>query len=121
MKFATLLAAAALSLYAGVALADSTETMQTMTDPALKPLMAPMDTMMAAMPMTSTGNPDADFLLMMIPHHQAAIGMAEVELKTGKDDATKAMAQKIIDAQKGEIAQIDTMLKGMGITPPAAE
>lgn len=59
-----------------------------------------MEDMMA---MKSTGDPDKDFVMMMIPHHQGAIDMAEVELKYGKDPALKKMAQKIIDAQQREI------------------
>jgi uncharacterized protein (DUF305 family) len=59
-----------------------------------------MEDMMA---MKSTGDPDKDFVMMMIPHHQGAIDMAEVELKYGKDPALKKMAQKIIDAQQQEI------------------
>jgi uncharacterized protein (DUF305 family) len=60
-----------------------------------------MEDMMA---MKSTGNPDKDFAMMMIPHHQGAIDMAEVELKYGKDPTLEKMAQKIIDAQKKEIS-----------------
>lgn len=73
---------------------------------------------MTAMPMMSTGKPDADFLLMMIPHHQSAIDMAKVELEMGKDEATKAMAQKIIDAQVGEIVEMKDMLQAMGVEVP---
>ena len=96
------------------------EAMAPMTDEAMRPFMVPMDTMMVAMPMASSGMPDADFLLMMIPHHQSAIDMAEVELELGQDDATKAMAQEIIDAQEAEIAEMTAMLEAMGVTPPAA-
>ena len=42
---------------------------------------------------------------MMIPHHQGAIAMAEVQLKFGTDPLLKEMAQKIIDAQKKEIEE----------------
>ncbi len=59
-----------------------------------------MDGMMS---MKSTGDPDKDFAMMMIPHHQGAIDMAEIQLKYGKDPALKKMAQDIIDAQKREI------------------
>ena len=104
--------AAALSLAATLA---SAQNMAAMVDPAMKPLMAPMDAMMNAMPMTSTGKPDADFLLMMIPHHQSAIDMAKVELANGKDESTRAMAQKIINAQVAEIAEMKAMLKAMGV------
>ncbi|MDO8986438.1 DUF305 domain-containing protein [Cypionkella sp.] len=114
----TLILAAALSLVGGLAFADSHDKMQAMSDAGMKPFMAPMDTMMTAMPMMSTGKPDADFLLMMIPHHQSAIDMAKVELQMGKDEATKAMAQKIIDAQVAEIAEMKDMLKAMGVEAP---
>ena len=44
--------------------------------------------MMGAMDgMEPTGDADADFLLMMIPHHQSAIDMARVELEQGDDEA----------------------------------
>ncbi|MBC7479115.1 MAG: DUF305 domain-containing protein [Pseudorhodobacter sp.] len=110
MKLIPLILAA--SLFAGMA---AGQDMAAMVDPAMKPLMEPMDAMMKAMPMASTGKPDADFLLMMIPHHQSAIDMARVELANGKDDATRAMAQKVIDAQTAEIAQMHEMLKAMGV------
>ncbi|MEX3634611.1 DUF305 domain-containing protein [Paraburkholderia sp. BR14320] len=51
-----------------------------------------------------TGNADKDFVAHMIPHHQGAIDMAEVELKYGKDPELKKLAKNIIKAQKDEIA-----------------
>ena len=86
----------------------------------MMPFMAPMEKMMSAMTgMASTGNADADFLMMMIPHHQSAIEMAKVELETGSDPATKEMAQKIIDAQEAEIAEMKKMIEALGFEPPA--
>ncbi|ARO14334.1 hypothetical protein BVG79_00986 [Ketogulonicigenium robustum] len=83
---------------------------------AMEGYMAAMDTMMADMDnMPSTGNPDADFILMMIPHHQSAIDMAKVELEHGTDDETRALAQQIIDAQEKEIAEMHAMLDRMGV------
>ena len=51
---------------------------------------------------------DADlaFNCGMIAHHQGAIAMSEVELKMGKDEQSKKLAQTIIDAQKKEIAEM---------------
>ena len=51
---------------------------------------------------------DADiaFACGMIPHHQAAIEMAKVELQYGDNDWAKAMARKIIAAQEAEIAEM---------------
>jgi uncharacterized protein (DUF305 family) len=51
-----------------------------------------------------TGDTDKDFVAHMIPHHQGAVSMAEVELKYGKDPAMKRLARNIIKAQNEEIA-----------------
>ncbi|ACC71223.1 DUF305 domain-containing protein [Paraburkholderia phymatum] len=51
-----------------------------------------------------TGDADKDFVAHMIPHHQGAIDMAEVELKYGKDPEIKKLARNIVKAQKEEIA-----------------
>ncbi len=61
-----------------------------------------------------TGNADVDFAMMMRAHHQGAIGMAQVELRDGKDPQMKKMAKDIIDAQKKEIAQFDKFLAKNG-------
>jgi uncharacterized protein (DUF305 family) len=57
--------------------------------------------------------PDIDvaFVCGMIPHHQAAIDMAKAELKYGKNAWTKQMAQKVIDAQTQEIADMTKWLE----------
>jgi uncharacterized protein (DUF305 family) len=57
-----------------------------------------------------SGNPDVDFVNMMIPHHEGAIDMAEVELKYGKDESRKALAREIIEAQTREIAEMKEWL-----------
>jgi uncharacterized protein (DUF305 family) len=51
-----------------------------------------------------SGNADQDFVAHMIPHHQGAIEMAQVELKYGKDPELKRLARNIIHAQHSEIA-----------------
>ncbi len=66
----------------------------------------------------STGNADADFLLMMIPHHQSAIDMAKVELEQGEDPETREMAEKIISAQQDEITGMKAMLDRLGFEAP---
>ncbi len=72
--------------------------------------MAMMQTMDAMMQRTNalkmTGDFDMDFANMMIEHHQGAIDMSEIQLKSGADPQIKGMAQKIITAQKNEIAQL---------------
>lgn len=51
---------------------------------------------------------DKRFIDMMIPHHQAAIMMAEDALKNATHPEIKEMAQKIIDTQQKEIEQLKT-------------
>jgi hypothetical protein len=60
--------------------------------------------MHAAMHVPFTGNPDRDFARMMIPHHQGAIDMAIAELRYGRDQRLKRLAQEIIVDQQQEIA-----------------
>ena len=60
--------------------------------------------MHAAMNVPFTGSPDRDFARMMIPHHQGAIDMAIAELRYGRDQRLKRLAQEIIVDQQQEIA-----------------
>lgn len=50
-----------------------------------------------------TGNPDVDFLAMMIPHHEGAVEMARLVLIHGKDPLTRRLAEEIIASQTAEI------------------
>lgn len=50
-----------------------------------------------------TGNPDVDFLAMMIPHHEGAVEMARLELVHGRDPLTRTLAEDIIASQTVEI------------------
>jgi hypothetical protein len=65
---------------------------------------AAMDRMMGAMNAAPTGNVDADFAAMMIPHHQGAIDMALAELRYGKNEQLRRLAQGMIVEQQQEIA-----------------
>jgi uncharacterized protein (DUF305 family) len=67
--------------------------------------------MMKGMDIAYTGNADVDFVRGMIPHHQGAIDMAKVQLKHGKDQETRTLAQKIIADQEKEIEQMQAWLK----------
>jgi uncharacterized protein (DUF305 family) len=60
--------------------------------------------------MKMTGDQDHDFATMMRKHHNDAVVMSEKELKDGRDPEMKAMAQKIITAQKKEIDELDKWL-----------
>lgn len=66
--------------------------------------------MMHDMHVAYIGDPDVDFRTHMIPHHKGAVAMAKVALQHAKDPATKAMAQKIIDDQEKEIADMQAWL-----------
>ena len=81
-------------------------------DEAHTALMAGMDTMNANM-MAGAQNPDIDvaFVCGMIPHHQGAINMAKAELQYGDNQWAKDMAQKVIDAQTQEIADMTKWLE----------
>ena len=62
------------------------------------------------MTMEFTGDADVDFVRGMMPHHQGAIDMAEIELKYGKNPQTRKLAKEIIAAQKKEIAFMKSWL-----------
>ena len=89
-------------------------TMKPATSPADKAFAASMKTMMNGMHGKTTGKPDADFVLMMIPHHQGAIDMAKVELQYGSDPELRQLATDIVAAQEKEIAQMKTWLEKNG-------
>ncbi|WP_201860729.1 CopM family metallochaperone [Microvirga soli] len=54
---------------------------------------------------------DVAFVCGMIPHHQGAIDMARVVLKTGDNAEAKKMAEKVINDQEKEIAEMKDWLK----------
>ncbi len=53
---------------------------------------------------------DRLFLQEMTQHHNGAVDMAGVELRDGASADAKALAQKIIDAQRAEIATMGSLL-----------
>ena len=72
-----------------------------------------MDKMMKLMGESKmTGNVDKDFAMMMIPHHEAAVTMSGDELSHGKNLELKKMAQKILEDQTKEVADLKTWLAG---------
>ena len=50
-----------------------------------------------------TGDPDRDFVLQMIPHHQGAIDMARVLLLYGVEPGLQRLAKEIVTDQQSEI------------------
>lgn len=73
-------------------------------DKAMMDAMSKMQQDMATAPMT--GDPDQDFVAMMMPHHQGAVDMAEIELKYGKDPEMLKLARGIVDSQSREHAEM---------------
>lgn len=85
-----------------------------------------MMSMHMAMNQPYSGDPDHDFASMMIPHHQGAIDMAQLELRYGKDPRLRRLAEEIIVTQQQEIAVMQLVLKDLaagqqpGSSPSAA-
>ena len=65
---------------------------------------AAMKKMMGDMAVKPTGDVDADFVAMMVPHHQGAIDMALAVLRHGRNPQIRRLAQEIIVTQQQEIA-----------------
>ena len=71
---------------------------------------AAMNRMMTAMQIQPSGNADADFVAMMVPHHQGAIDMARAELLYGQNETLRRMAQEIIVTQQQQIVAMQQAL-----------
>ena len=76
-----------------------------------------MDRMMAGMAVPATGDVDRDFVAMMSAHHQGAIDMAMSQLRHGRNEQLRRIAQGIIVEQQQEIA---AMQLALGQPAPAA-
>ena len=77
---------------------------------------AAMAKMMSGMAIDPTGDVDRDFVAMMVPHHQGAIDMALAELRYGRNERLRRLAQEIIVTQQQEIA---AMRLAVGELPPS--
>lgn len=86
--------------------------------PFLTENAAAMDKMMADMEVKPTGDIDADFTAMMIPHHQGAIDMAVAYLRYGTNPQLRRLAQEIVVEQQQEIAAMRLAL-GQALPPSA--
>lgn len=87
--------------------------------PFLAENAAAMDKMMAEMEVRPTGDVDADFVAMMVPHHQGAIDMALAVLRYGRNEQIRRLAQEIIVTQQQEIAAMRLAL-GQPLPPSTA-
>ena len=71
------------------------------------------DSMHAAMA-DIPADPDVAFMQGMLAHHKGAVAMSEVALKYAKDAKARDLANRVIAAQKAEIAEMETWLKQRG-------
>ena len=83
---------------------------------------AGMEKMMHAMHAPGyTGDPDVDFLAMMIPHHEGAIEMARLVLVHGRDPVTRRLAEDIIAGQRIEIEGMQRRLQALRKAAPGSD
>ncbi len=75
-----------------------------------------MTKMMIDMGVRPSGDVDTDFVAMMVPHHQGAIEMAQAELRYGRNEPLRRMAQEIIVTQLQEITAMRLSL-GQALPP----
>jgi uncharacterized protein (DUF305 family) len=86
--------------------------------PFLAENTAAMTKMMTDMAVEPTGDVDADFVAMMVPHHQGAIEMALAVLRHGRNPQIRRLAQEIIVTQQQEIAAM-RLAVGQPLPPSA--
>ena len=85
---------------------------------ATREFKAADERMMRNMGMPYTGDPDVDFRVRMIPHHQGAIDMARVAMRHAKDPWTRQLAEAVIVEQQREIAEMQAWLAQHGAPVP---
>ena len=132
-----MLSAAAIALFGGLAIAQTMEGMdhsnmggmgdmgmmshmslippELADNPSAQAYAAAMDKMMADMMVPYTGDADVDFVRGMIPHHEAAVAMAQIQLEHGKDPEIRKLAEAVIAAQEAEITQLKAWLAARGL------
>jgi uncharacterized protein (DUF305 family) len=63
-----------------------------------------------------SGNTDADFASLMVPHHQVAVQMAEVELQFGSNPRLRRLAEEMIVTQQSEIDVMKRVIRGFPLS-----
>ena len=85
-----------------------------------KAAMTDMDAAMKTADERLTGNVDADFIALMIPHHQGAVDMARAEILHGTDPTLKNIAQEVAAEQTIEIQYLQKIQARLLAAHPAA-
>ena len=122
MRFFALIRSCPISLAAAgnvIAIAATVSAASPDETPFLAENQVAMNRMIAGMSIQPSGDVDHDFALMMIPHHQGAIDMAQAELRYGRNEQLRRIAQEIIVEQKQEIAAMRLAL-GQSLPPSIA-
>lgn len=78
---------------------DTREDFQTAINIMMEGIMRP-----------ATGYPDVDFVKSMIPHHEGAVTMAEIEKQSGKDQFLQNIATNLIQSQGTEVTVLKAWL-----------
>ena len=90
--------------------------------PYLAENVSAMTKMMIDMGIRPSGDVDTDFVAMMVPHHQGAIEMAQAELRYGRNEPLRRMAQEIIVTQLQEITAMRLSLgQALPPSPPSPD
>ncbi len=79
------------------------------TEVPLMPGMA-IGSEIAALETLPVDEMNAQFLRLMIRHHQGGVLMADAELELGKDEIVRNFAQQVVNTQSAEIATMTQML-----------
>ncbi len=85
---------------------------------AMQDYMKSMQDMHQRMMSANDADPDRAFALKMIAHHQGGIDMARVVQQHGDDAEIKQMAQKTVEMQRKEIAELQSWLDRHGGRTP---
>jgi hypothetical protein len=105
-----------LAAYVSAICAKSFGSASSAEAPCLAENVSAMTKMMIDMGIRPSGDVDTDFVAMMVPHHQGAIEMAQGELRYGRNEPLRRMAQEIIVTQLPEITAMRLSL-GQALPP----